>query len=49
VPSTKIEDVIQEIEARRDGEEAVALHLMHQIYTYLHTMANGDEDWQKIK
>ncbi|USP74759.1 hypothetical protein yc1106_02033 [Curvularia clavata] len=49
VPSTKIEDVIQEIEARRDGEEAVALHLMHQIYMYLHTVAIGDEDWQKIK
>lgn len=49
MPSTKIEDVIQEIEARRDGEETVALDFMHQIYTYLHKVASGDEDWQKIK
>jgi hypothetical protein len=48
IPSSKIEDIFEEIEQRRSGK-LKHLSIMREIYTYLASTAKSDEDWQLIK
>ncbi|KAF1842835.1 uncharacterized protein K460DRAFT_367777 [Cucurbitaria berberidis CBS 394.84] len=49
IPDWTIDNVLEEIELRRDNDDTTDLPLLEDIYSFLNTNVKTNEDWQKVK